>query len=117
MNESFDIKKFISEAKRHLNLELNYSKLTAVEKVAMLLSQTALVAVFAVIACFAFFYFTTTLTILLTQWTGIEWLGSLIMGLLLSLAIVVVYAFRKPWIIDPITRFLTKLFLKPNDDE
>lgn len=115
--EGIDVKKLMAEAKEHLKLELNYGKLTAVEKVSIIMSRVALVAVFAIIACFAGFYLTSTIVVLLVKLTGVVWVAYLIMTLLLIILMVIVYAFRKQWIIDPITRFVSKLFLNPNDNE
>lgn len=107
----------MAEAKQHLKLELNYGKLTAVEKISIIMSRIALVAALALIGCFAFYYITSTIVILLVKLTGIIWVAYLIMSLILLLFMGVVFAFRKQWIIDPITRFVSKLFLNPNDNE
>lgn len=116
-NEGTDIKKLISEAKQHLKLEINYGKLTAVEKISILLSGIALVAALTVIGCFAIYYITSTLVLLFAKMTGVIWAAYLVMSLILVLLMGIVFAMRKQWIIDPITRFVTKLFLNPNDNE
>lgn len=117
MGEGIDIKQLIVEAKKHLNLEVKYGKLTAVEKASIILSRIALICVLAIIGCFAMFYITSLIMMLLVKITGIVWLSNLIMIVLLLIIMSLVFAFRKQLIIDPITRFLTKLFLKPDEDE
>ena len=111
MNESFDIKSLLGALKRQLKLELDYSKLTAVEKTSVLLSRLALIAVLIIIGCFVANYLCSALVVLLTQLTGMAWLANMIVAIILLVAMLVVYAFRKQWIIDPITKFITKLFL------
>jgi hypothetical protein len=43
------------------------------------------------------------------------WGANLIVGGLFIILLIIVYAMRKSLIIDPVTRFITKLFLNPND--
>ncbi len=116
-NNQIDYRQLYEEGKRFLKLELNYSKLTAVEKMAVLLSSIAFVAVVAILAAFVLFYLASTLVMIVAEFTGNEWSGNLIVAAVLLLAIVMVAAFRKTLIIDPIARFLTKLFLNPDDNE
>ena len=116
-NNQIDYRQLYEEGKRYLKLELNYSKLTAVEKMAVLLSSIAFVAVVVILAAFVLFYLASTMVMVIAEYTGNEWSGNLIVAALLLLGIVLVAAFRKPLITDPISRFLTKLFLNPDDNE
>ena len=116
-NNQIDYRQLYEEGKRYLKLELNYSKLTAVEKIAVLLSTIAFVAVVTILGAFVLFYLASTLVMTIASVTGNEWSGNLIVAALLLIAIGVVMAMRKKWIIDPITRFVTKLFLNPEDNE
>lgn len=116
MNE-IDIKKLIDEGRRYLKLELNYSKLTAVEKMSILLSGIALVAVLVVLGAFAMLYIGNTLVKLLATALDSQWAANLLVALLIVLLMVLLVLLRKPLIVDPITRYITKLFLSPNDDE
>ena len=59
MNE-VDYKQLIQEGKRYLKLEFNYSKLTAVEKLSILLSSIAVVAVIAILGAFVLIYLAST---------------------------------------------------------
>lgn len=117
MSEGFDVKQLIAEAKKVFSLEVSYGKLTAVEKASIILSRIALLAVLAILGCFALFYITSSLLILLVYLTGLVWVSNMIVVLLLIIAMCLVYAFRKQLIIDPITRFITKLFLNPDNNE
>lgn len=117
MSEGIDVKGMIAEAKNHFKLEMNYGKLTAVEKASIILSKVATICVLTIVGCFALFYITSLLLMMLVKLTGIVWVANLIIILILMLAMILIYAFRKQLIVDPITRFLTKLFLKPDDNE
>ena len=55
MNE-IDYKKLFTEARKYFSLEWDYTKLTAVEKLAILLSAIAFVAVVIIIGMFALHY-------------------------------------------------------------
>ena len=111
-----DYKKLIDEGREYLGLEIRYGKLTAVEKMSVLLSAIAFVAVVAVIGAFALFFLVSTVVHVLEQWVGL-WGANLIVVLVLLIMIAVVAALRQQLIVDPITRFSTKLFLNPNDDQ
>ena len=114
MNE-IDYKKLFSEARRYFSLEWDYTKLTAVEKLAVLLSAIAFIAVVIVIGAFALHYLLSALVSLLASALGCAWGAHLIVVGLLLVILLVVFAFKKQLIVDPVARFVSKLFLKPED--
>ena len=116
MNE-IDYKKLFLEARKYFALEWDYTKLTAVEKLAVLLSAAAFVAVVIIIATFALSYLLSALIAVLASALGCQWGAQLIATGLLLVLLLVVVAFKKRLIVDPITRFVSKLFLKPEDNE
>ncbi len=116
MNE-IDYKKLLIEARKFFALEWDYTKLTAVEKLAVLLSATAFVAVVIIIATFALSYVFSALISGLANVLGCTWGAQLIAAALLLLLLLVVFAFKRQLIVDPISRFVSKLFLKPEDNE
>ena len=101
MNE-IDYKKLFTEARKFFALEWDYTKLTAV---------------IIIIATFALSYLFSALITVLAGALGCEWGAQLIAAALLLLLLLVVFAFKKQIIVDPITRFVSKLFLKPEDNE
>lgn len=115
--EELDYKQLISEGRRYLKLEFNYSKLTAVEKMSVLFSTVALVAVLAILGAFVVFYLASTLSGWIAEVAGSVWVGNLVIAAIFIALILVVLVLKKRLIIDPITRFLTKLFLTPNDND
>ncbi len=114
--EELDYKKLIDEGRQYLSLEIRYGKLTAVEKLSVLLSAIALVAVIVIIAAFALFYLISAVVHMLEHWVGL-WGAYLIVVFFLLLLLCVVLAFKRQFIIDPITRFVTRLFLNANEDD
>ena len=116
MNE-IDYKKLISEARKYFSLEWDYTKLTAVEKMAVLLSSIAFVAVVIIIGTFALAYVFSALISVLSTSLGCTWGAQLIAAGILLLLLLVVFAFKRQLIVDPVARFVSKLFLKPEDNE
>ena len=116
MNE-IDYKKLFNEARKYFSLEWDYTKLTAVEKLAVLLSSVAFIAVVIIIAAFALHYLFSALISVLATAMGCTWGAQLIAVGILLVLLLVVFAFKKQLIVDPVARFISKLFLKPEDNE
>jgi hypothetical protein len=104
------------EAKKFFTLEIDYAKLTAIEKLTVILSAMAVVGVALILIACILFYLSSALVTLISAWLGgCMWGANLIVGGLFIILLIIVYAMRKSLIIDPVTRFITKLFLNPND--
>ena len=116
MNE-IDYKKLFNEARKYFSLEWDYTKLTAVEKMAVLLSSIAFLAVVIILGTFALAYVFSALIDVLAVALGCTWGAQLIAAAILLVLLLVVFAFKKPLIVDPVARFVSKLFLKPDDNE
>ena len=116
MNE-IDYKKLFNEARKYFSLEWDYTKLTAVEKLAVLLSSIAFIAVIIIIAAFALHYLFSALISVMASAMGCTWGAQLIAVGILLVLMLVVFAFKRQIIVDPVARFVSKLFLKPEDNE
>lgn len=116
MNE-IDYKKLLTEARKFFTLEWNYTKLTAVEKLAVLLSAIAFVAVVFIIVTFVVYHLFAALVAVLTTALNSAWGANLIAAGVLIVLLLVVFAFKKQLIVDPVARFVSKLFLTPDDNE
>lgn len=114
MNE-IDYKKLFTEARKYFSLEWDYTKLTAVEKLAILLSSIAFVAVVIIIGTYAMHYIFSALISVLASALGCTWGAQLIAAGILIVLLLVVFAFKKQLIVNPVARFVSKLFLKPED--
>lgn len=116
MNE-IDYKKLFNEARKYFSLEWDYTKLTAVEKLAVLLSSIAFLAVVIILGTFALAYVFSALIDVLAVALGCTWGAQLIAAAIVLVLLLVVFAFKKQLIADPVARFVSKLFLKPDDNE
>lgn len=116
MNE-IDYKKLFNEARKYFSLEWDYTKLTAVEKLAVLLSSIAFLAVVIILGTFALAYVFSALIDVLAVALGCTWGAQLIAAAIVLVLLLVVFAFKKQLIVDPVARFVSKLFLKPDDNE
>lgn len=108
------LNKIIDSLKQSAKVELEYSKLTLSEKLSILLARAIIVLVLIVFASCALF---------LLEWGLLHWLiniTSLWVAVLISLAILLIillllYGYRKQLVINPVTRFVTKLLLNPEE--
>lgn len=109
------LRQLFVEFKKYLNLQKAYTKLEVTEKLSVLLSMLIIVLLTVILGMMALFYLSFTLAYLLAPTVGSITLSfSLIAALYIVLAILLV-AFRKRLIIDPMVKFIAGLFLKPTD--
>lgn len=101
-----------TELKETLKLNVDYAKFTAAEKVTMLLTTGALALLaFVLISLFMFF-----LSMAVVRWiaAGVGLIGAyFIMCGFYVVLLGVVVAFRKQLVINPIARFVSRLFFNP----
>ncbi|MBR1882300.1 MAG: phage holin family protein [Muribaculaceae bacterium] len=117
MNEEVDYKRLFEEGRKYLKLEFDYGRLTVVEKLTILLSAIALIAVLAIVGAFVLFYVLQAIAEALQDVTGSVWGANLLVVLLLVIVMAFVVAMKQKLIVNPIARFLTKLFLNPSDGD
>lgn len=98
------------ELKDYVNLNIDSLKLNAAEKTVRLLSTLALVAVVFIMAVLAFLFLTVALADLLALAVGTIWAYT-IMAAFYILLVVLAIIFKRQLIIDPVARFITRLFL------
>ena len=99
------------EVKKYLTLQIDYAKLTAVEKLVVLLSAIALATVLMILGACVLFYLSFAIVYMLVDVIGCVWGAYLIVSGLFVVLAIVVFALRKQLILDPVAKFLTKLFL------
>lgn len=111
--EQTSIKELLTQAGRSLKQETDYAKLTAAEKLSVLLSWVIGVLV-AVLLCGCVLYF---LAAALYQWLiaalGSVWGATGIVIVAIILVAALIFGYRKQLIVNPVTRFVTKLLLSP----
>lgn len=104
---------FWNQIKSYLGIEVAYAKITATEKLTILLSAITVGAILLVVCAMALFYLSLALIFSLHNLVGgYHWALVISAGCLLIIGIVV-YFFRMKLIVNPISRSLSKLFLDP----
>ena len=102
------IKKLWELVQEFLRLYLENAKLTVAEKVTVLVTTAALAVVGTLFFVIIFFFLSLGLANLLAIWVGNVWSYVIISGAyVVVLALLVLL--RKPLIMNPIARFLTRL--------
>ena len=100
-----------AELKKYLTLQIDYAKLTTVENLVVLLSAIAMVAVMLILGACVLFYLSFAVVFMLSDAIGSTWGAYLIVSGIFLVLMLVVYALRQKLILDPVSRFLTRLFL------
>ena len=100
-----------AELKKYLTLQIDYAKLTTVEKLVVLLSAIAMVALMLILGACVLFYLSFAVVFMLSDAIGSTWGAYLIVSGIFLVLMLVVYALRQKLILDPVSRFLTRLFL------
>lgn len=113
--EGQNYKQLFDSIKEHAKLELEYSKLTLAEKLSILLSRAIVVAIFIIFGAGAVLLLLWAFAKWMMAVTGSLWIGVLIAVAVIALLVLLVYGYRKQLIINPVTRFVTKLLLTPEE--
>ena len=106
-------KELWSDFKKYITLQVDYIKLTALEKLTILCAALVVVFVSIALSVCALFFLSSAFVAWLDTVLCCTWLAHLITGVLVFLILFIVLLFKKVLIIIPITRFITKLFLNP----
>ncbi len=118
-NTTGNIKRLAGIAVRYLTLQLDYARLTATEKLIVLLST---VAFFGIVAIFGFIAL-VFISIGIGHWlsmTVAPYTAYLFVSAFYIVVIALIVVFRKQLIFNPVSPFLTRLFLttpEENDEK
>lgn len=104
-------KEIINEGKEYLKLQLEYGKLTATEKLTLLLSNLAIGLICVFLGVIALFFLSMSVVDLIAASLGGAW-SCLIMCGFYFLIIVLFYVLRKPLVINPMARMISRIILK-----
>ena len=105
-----EIKEVLAQSKAWLECEADYIKLTAAEKFTVLMSSLMLGAVCLALGLFALALMSMALVDLFKLFMTPSLAFLSVAGIVLLIALLL-FLLRKPLIINPIARFLTRLFL------
>lgn len=110
INEAADT--LLVRLKRLATMHIEYARLYMVEKLAIMLSTLMVVFLLVGIGLMCFFYITQWGVSMLAASLGDEALGHVIVAFVCLLVGVIVFLLRRVAIVEPVTRFLIKLFDK-----
>lgn len=109
---SEEMKTVVTDLKEWLTLEVEYLKLTAAEKLSVLVSSLILVIVLFIVFMVVLIVLAFALVDLFSLMMP-HALACVTVGGILSLLIGLLYLMRNMLVVNPITRLITKLFLTP----
>lgn len=101
-----------AELRETLKLNLDYARLTAAEKLTMLITTAAIAMVVFVLLSLIVFFVSLAIARWIATGVGMIW-AYFIMGGFYMLLIALVLIFRKQLVVNPISRFVSRLFLNP----
>ena len=103
-------RKLFEEGKKYINLQIDYAKLTATEKISVILGMSVLFAVILVLSVGAGIYLSFALVYFFEPLVG--FVGSyVIVGSVFLLLIAIVILFRGELKLDPSARFISNVLL------
>lgn len=105
------ISQLFADAKRYAELRLQLTKVDLVSKLAILLAALILGAVLFMLFTIVILFLSYTAAAMLATWLGSMSAAYAVIAGCYFLVAVVVYANRRRWIVTPLARFLSKLFL------
>ena len=112
-----DYKQLWLQTKTYLSNKLDYSKLTVAEKLSILLSRIVIVAVIMLFSVCILLHLSGALVDALTKTFDSSVYAYLIVAAIFLVVLLFVIIFKNQLIINPVTRFVTKLFIKPDEEE
>ena len=110
-----NLKQLFIEFRKYLSLQKEYTRVEVTEKLSVLLSMLIVVLLAVILGMMALFYLSFTFAYLLAPITGgIAISFSLVAALYVLLGILLI-ACRKSLIVNPMVKFLARLFMKKTE--
>lgn len=97
------------EIKEYLSLNVENIRLLVAEKIVRLLSTAALAVTVLVLAVFVLIFFAVALADFLSLYVASYW-AYIIVGGVFTVIAAVIFFMRKVLIIDPVSRFISRIF-------
>ena len=116
MNYSENLQSLWSETKNYLELQKEYLLMDTAEKLTVLLSAVATAAVLLILGMVALFFFVIAFALWLANIVGGVWSFAIMGGSMIAL-MVVIFIYRKRWIIQPLSRLVVGLFVHEEEEE
>ncbi len=109
------LKQLFAEFKKYLSLQKEYTRLEVTEKLSVLLSMLIVVLLAVILGMMALFYLSFTFAYLLAPVVGGMGVSFSLVAAIYVLLGILLIACRKTLIINPMVRFLARLFMKNPD--
>lgn len=106
----------IESLKRMATLQLDYARLTMAEKMSILLSTIAFYSLVVIFGTIVLIFLSVGVGHLLAS-TVARVAAYLYVAAFYLVLFILLFVFRKKIFVDPITKFISKLFVKPPEDE
>lgn len=103
--------RLLEQLKRYLSLNVDNVRLTAAEKLTMVLSAMVLILAGVLLGVTLLFFITLAVVQFIAPAVGMGW-AYMIMAGFVALIVLVLFIFRKPLVIDPVARFISRVVLK-----
>ena len=111
-----NLQQLYDDVKKYVQLQTEYVKVEFVEKLTILLSTMLIICIVLILVIAALFYLFFSLAYALQPILGSLAISfAIISGIYVAL-IILLLAFRKKLVINPLVRFLSNLFLKNKED-
>lgn len=111
-----NFRQLFKEVKKYVHLQKNYIKLELTEKLTVIFSALILWILIIMLSVMILFYLSLSLAYLLEPHVGGLTASYVIIAGIVLLLMILLYAFRKKLIINPIVNFLANLFLNDSND-
>ncbi len=109
--EKSQFKQFIDEGKDYIKFRLEYGKLTLTEKLVMLLSSLAVGLICVFLGVLVIFFLSVSAMDWIALYLGHAWAALIICGAYILLIILLI-ALRKPLVVNPMSRLISRIILK-----
>lgn len=114
-NNQNSVHELLQSVKRLAGLHLDYARLTAAEKMTVLLSTIAFYSMVVIVGTLVLIFISIGVGHLLAS-TIARVPAYLYVAAFYLVLFILLFVFRKKLFIDPIARFVTKLFVKPPEE-
>lgn len=110
------VRQLIDSLRRYVTLNIDYARLTAAEKTSVLLAGVAFYAVMVILATLVLIFVSIGVGHLLAATIAPVW-AFVFVAAFYVLLLVVVIIFRRQLFVNPIARFVSRIFVNPPRDK
>ena len=112
LSENNELNSSLKNIKAYGKLIIENLRLVSTEKTTILLSSAALAVMLGLIVVIVFFFLSIAVVLLLANWMPLMYSFVAVGGFFLLMGLLL-FLMRKPLIVNPVARFMSRLFLEP----